>query len=496
MKQNKFFKKLSAMAMTAVLAAGLLVGTAAAADLPDPTRKCSITVHKYGTASSSQTPGDGLQLSGADAAKLGTPLEGVGFTLYKVNPTYTVGKSTTPAQALANSTAVGPEKLTNASGELNWTTLDQGYYVLSETTPKNGFDKAVDSIITLPYGYTATGTGFNYDVHVYPKNVNSQPISKEVDKTKIYNVGDTVTWTIYGKVQASLRSAAAPYTYGKYQIDDALDSRLTYTDGSEKLTMMGGSKGNVDLLPADYTVDKTTTPGTVSWVLTNAGIDKVAGDGATSIRVVFNTTINPTATGGSPSITNGATMKWINDTGAPGTAAVPADMMPTISLASIFITKVDSKVSTLDLQGAKFKVASSEINAQSGTYMKNSANVDLIVETGDNPATPAVEKGWANFTGLPLTPGVINEYFLVETKAPTGYLLQQTTFRVTFGVNEKVANVTVLNQKVGDDPIDPNKPTFTLPLTGGTGSILFTIVGILVMAGAGFAIFKSRKRVK
>ena len=75
------------------------------------------------------------------------------------------------------------------------------------------------------------------------------------------------------------------------------------------------------------------------------------------------------------------------------------------------------------------------------------------------------------------------DYTIVEEKAPAGYSVVS------------VGNVTILN---GDNPVATANVSDTklhsLPHTGGMGTYLFTIIGVVVMAGAAGAFFISRRK--
>ena len=113
------------------------------------------------------------------------------------------------------------------------------------------------------------------------------------------------------------------------------------------------------------------------------------------------------------------------------------------------------------------------------------------------------------------------EYYLVETKAPTGYKLLATPIRVKidaeftedvltgytvnigdkgthYTYNETTGTTTLVNDE--QHPSNPfgfkNTKLGELPSTGGMGTYLFTIVGVVLMACAAGAFFMSRKKTQ
>lgn len=157
--------------------------------------KGSITIHKYEYNGDSEGTGTGETTD--KVPKEAKPLEGVGFTIYKVaddkeiekyysqNPEelpnvknyVTNGKINSKYGAVklndsgaASENGEKEELTTNAQGIASFTNLDVGFYVVIETkTPDKVTAPADPFIVSVPMT-KADGSGWLYDVHVYPKN--------------------------------------------------------------------------------------------------------------------------------------------------------------------------------------------------------------------------------------------------------------------------------------------------------------------------------------
>ena len=98
-------------------------------------------------------------------------------------------------------------------------------------------------------------------------------------------------------------------------------------------------------------------------------------------------------------------------------------------------------------------------------------------------------KGEATVSGLDL-----GKYYFEEVEAPTGYSLDATPNEVTVTLKEN-ATVAKASTDVISNPINKyNTKLNSLPSTGGMGTYLFTIIGVVVMAGAAGAFFISRRK--
>lgn len=511
MTKKTIKKVLSALLALSLLLASSVVTLAAPVDVPDPAIKGSITVHKYGTDHEPTTPADGLEITDNDTlSKLGTPMKNVGFTLYLIKETddndWKFKEGMTATEALQHVEREFDEEFTDASGEIYWSNLDSvRYYVLKETTPPTeGTYRPMDAtIIAVPYGFTGSGTGWNYNVHVYPKNVNDEEITKTVDENKNgYKVGDTVTWTIDGKIPTSLRlpnEETGAHAYGALSFHDQLDTRLDFTPGTETVNMIvpGDIKVVLDRT-TEYTVEDEAPHG-VKIALTEAGIDKVVDAGAGRIEIILPTTINSTATvtsaeAGDIVIENNVTKKWEHAVTREEKEVEPSEK-PKVDLAYIEIIKVDNKQKDILLNGAQFKIATSADNAKVGDFITNSKGEDIIVTTAAGGGKSA---GYAVISGLPASEDKDVTYYLREVKAPEApadhpdwkYVLRPDAISVTISAGSNHAEITVDNTRLGDD--GPG-PIFGLPLTGGIGSVIFIAAGLLLVLIGIFALKKSKR---
>ena len=143
---------------------------------------------------------------------------------------------------------------------------------------------------------------------------------------------------------------------------------------------------------------------------------------------------------------------------------------------------------------AKIKVAKQNANIQyewkDGFGTKDNLNANIVVLTPDN-------NGYMEITGLDF-----GDYTLHEVIAPEGYAIPADGQKFPFTVNATSysnLNLTGENAMVDSTTTDKTKAQrlvnkkVTIPQTGGIGTVLFTVVGIGLMAGAVMAMKKNRE---
>lgn len=157
---------------------------------------------------------------------------------------------------------------------------------------------------------------------------------------------------------------------------------------------------------------------------------------------------------------------------------------------NVTLNKVDTNGKKLN--GAEFqllKVTSAKKEGAEET--KTPVNV---VRVNDGEYKVALEGETDATTKLVATNGTLKvtgldegNYEFKETKAPTGYKVNPDNKAFEIIANEE--------KEVTADPVEfVNTKLSSLPSTGGMGTYIFTIIGVVVMAGAAGAFFISRRK--
>ena len=442
----------------ALVSLGFSSGVAQAAGVGniDPSKKGSLTIHKY--AGNEGNAGDGTEIS--NPSSLGTPLDGVKFSITPVTAKGTTTIDLTKAEGWdaikgisANDVITGDytkgaatEVTTDANGNAKQSNMSLGLYLVQETSAgsNNIVSKVAPFLVTLPL--PQSGGNWLYDVHTYPKNkLNETTPTKTVSDPVKPVLGQNVTWTINAPVPALNKSDS----YTSFVITDSLDSRLGYV--SATIT-------NENFSASDYTVGQSGQ--TVTITLTKSGLAKLAA--GTPIVATITTTVN--SLGDNGIISNKA---LVNTNGSTRESNTPTTNWGPLQILK-YATGDESKV----LAGAEFAVFSdSAAQTQVGTITTgDDGKGSISLWVGNNDAKS-------------------KKYYVKETKAPAGYVLDDSVKEVTVQANGTTSPVVV---KVAN----PQQGHPNLPLTGASGRILLTIAGaglLLVAVGAG-VITATRKR--
>lgn len=435
-------------------------------------------------------------------------------------------------------------KTTDVDGTATFGSLSFGYYLLVETDAGGAnVDVSVPSIITLPYAQQATGGSTTYlkDVNVYPKNVSREEVEKTIiDEPDLVKPGDTLSYQIAFKIPDPGNIFTDTANSLKGSIVDTLPKNgagqptLTIKNDYSVVALAQDGTENV-LTPGDIGFSDTSAAnGQVTWTITPAiaqaiNVINVANTatpakqiGKVLIRV--NATVNDNAfnagvdANGLPIVQNTAAVTVIDASGNT-TIDTKVSVANAIPLIGFQFAKVDADGHAILSDSATFKLATSYDNAVAGTFLKNAT------ATADLTATTSVADGKAVFSGLSfdnLTSGgtvytaieqavasaranlgaVQNvELWMCETKAPNGYRILQAPQKVTLQIVKATADAKVTTSVVGGPLSLVNTRdgqegggNFALPNTGGTGALIFGIVGLALIGAAVTYFVRSRKR--
>ena len=390
--------------------------------------------------------------------------------------------------------------------------LPIGLYLVDEYSTPAGVTGSAPFLITLPMT-NAAGTDWNYNVYVYPKNSVTEIEKTVSDATKHQagTPGASVTWTINAEVPR-IPNTSTPGTWlapTSYVITDDLDSRLNPTAVRAKIVGPGGFTDVALVAGTDFTLLPAALPGTggevVSLEFLNPGLAKLqtaAATEGTEVEVEIDTLVlSPVGNG---LIQNNASVN-INNGGAKTTTTPAETRWGSFTFKKVRNGVTDDGGTPEDetvLGGAEFQV-----------YGKD-PRVDANVAT--NPALLASAAVSDNTTGLvaidglPLSNHLNNEsiattdaedyrvYWLVETKAPTGWelLAEPIPFvlladggpavQITVDSNGKPnvdgTGALVVSQNITQVANVAENAGFVLPLTGGMGTAVLTIGGIAILA--------------
>lgn len=481
----------------------------------------SLTIHKFGN------PTDEGQPSGTAAdvedvkANGGEVLEGVDFTVYKINKT---ADGATDIDVTTNEGLLAASKLkagdfsqgaalkdglpdgvltevaTGTTGpDGSWNVgkdLALGAYLVVETGPKEGYDPAVPFIAFVPMtsngkvGEETQGTTWNYDVHAFPKNYKDEEPTKTV-KDKDKNAGDeNLVYTVTG----TARQLKPNTERTQFRITDQIDSKLEITD--VKVTVAGQKIKVTDDVDGKFfegnNVDVALKPEVAKRL--NAG-DKVEVTITTKLKDEFES-----ATDIAP---NTAQVFQNNPDGSESDK--PKDT-PTVKTywGGLQFKKVDGGSNALE--GAEFQIVRQAADQECSKIdtTKKDSWTPVNGQQGDEVKKTFVsgEDGMVKITGLhvndfennaEVAAGEQSHYCLIETKAPKGKELLPEALEFKLVASEttpdrvyKLASVQVganEGEVVNSDDTTPN-----LPMTGGMGvGILAAIGAAIVAAGAWFA---------
>ena len=425
---------------------------------------------------------------------------------------------TTKAEATTGKDGVVKFSSANVSGAVNLTG-GQGLYLIVETAaPAEVTVRSHPFFVSLPMTDKENENQWQYDVFAYPKNSTA---TTNIDKkiTEVNNnknngiasenhsaeaqIGDVITYQV--PVTALIPDGGLT----KLEIQDVMSKGLTLQIAGQQV-----AASDIDVYTGDsidphkkvdsqeYTATAQTDPQTGNTTLTvaftkdylntlNAGVDKNP-----HFLFVYKATLNQDAVLGQTG--NGNTV-----TGNYGYANNPDVVIGEASTKvytwGIDLTKQGEDTAT-KLQNVEFTLKKDNTELK---FTKRNDGAYVPAENGDSKLT-------TNKQGKIIIRGLESgTYILTETKPADGYVLLKDAVKIVItGKNtDGSADVTVADNKVtlnkdgnSSNAFVPvtvvNHKGFDLPETGGTGTALFTIAGIAIVAIAAFLLLMRKKTDK
>lgn len=353
------------------------------------------------------------------------------------------------------------------------------YYVYCSKKP--GTVKSVQgSLISLPY-FDGTDWKYNYEtVNLASKiNVSGITVTKTVEDSKV-GTQKNAEYTLTASTAGSTTNKV-----GTYAIVDNMDNALSLIDSTVKVYFVKegvetpAEDGDFTVVPGYAYKDATGNEATATFAVV-ASDALLQGDkfyGYDTIKVTFSAKVNADiAEKVTTDLPNTDGLYYGNEgnfTYKPGNNTV------NVATAGLDVTKVDGNATSTKLAGAEF------------TLYKDSTCTEAIVVGGETVKATTTTNGNDKFYygthEFYFTPGV--DYFVKETKAPAGYNINSTIFKVTAVAKAYTPVGTVENGAtvVKDYPV-------TVPQTGGMGTMMFYVGGAALIACAGVLLFVLKRK--
>lgn len=438
---------------------------------------------------------------------------------------------TTAAQAYIEENGIQPTATipVGGTGETK-VTLDIGFYIIIETGT-SGDSASVASksmLVPLPYvdGNAEDGYKWNFDLTITPKdepvNVDKSIIEDgEKENVSTNNVGDTLTYQVDADIPHY--DASTNTQMVKYIITDTLSKGLDFY-------IEGDPENNIDIIVSNFSGEtKTLKPGTLETHQTTIGEEPytyysvtdgdyaVSYDGKTmtlvfdypdimaynNLQLNYQVKINEDAVIGVEGNPNQVDLEYTNNNKTWNTS-VPEDETKSF-VFGLKINKIDPNIKEEDkqaLQGAEFQLLRDGTPIATYTFDENG---DRVLNSNNGLTAVTNEDGIAYLLGIDE-----GTYTLKETKAPNGYILPEEGLELVITDADEEGNVDgnatytlggkeldvfedIADGSVATATIENNKG-FNLPRTGGAGTWMFAVGGILIMAGMATAFVKLRKK--
>ena len=401
----------------------------------------------------------------------------------------------------------------NNAGNQTWQVVEWAKKYISEDTVTGNFN------ITDSAGLKAAADSQNADVTEKETGTTHEfsnlPIGAYVicasDVKGVYSLMVANTYDKDGETYMADKAADVVAKMESYNVTKQTEDKFVHRGQRVNFTvttqMASKTKANGDTLTTFKVVDTSTGLKADSFVLDSVkiagqkvNVDKTkvtsitGNDGKVTYTVDLSDFISTTDAGTTIEVKYSAIVE--NDHTYNNSATVNSNTVNYVPgivngyTGNVTLEKVDTNGKTLN--GAEFQLLKvTPVEKEGAEATKTPVNV---VRVNDGEYKVALEGETGATTTLVATNGTLKvtgldegDYEFEETKAPTGYKVSSENKAFTITPDE-TKEVSV------DAGVFKNTKLSALPSTGGMGTYLFTIIGVVVMAGAAGAFFISRRK--
>ena len=381
-----------------------------------------------------------------------------------------------PKYIVDNTIVAEKTETVDADGNATFANLAMGEYFIRPTSTTSVYQLMLQKVEP-----TVSGNKYVIDDVTFTAKHKGVTVDKTADKTSVTK-NEKVTYTI----TVDIPTYAAQATDKSFYVADLLPDGLTIDKNSIKVKINGA-----DVDTAAYTLD-TTAVAEYTFKLSVSAAQYTASwsaNGGKQLVITYTATLNDNDT---TEVNTKETNKVTFDYSFyPYVENSHKQKTDTVDVTT-FAIKIDKYVSGDEgakLANAKFDLyrtaTTAEVGAGLAVTIPHTTIEGILLESGlttDANGTATFAKYEANGTNY--------DYYLVETQAPSGYNILDNAVKLNFTDADVAATVGVYTVEV------PNSSGIQLPITGGTGTVIFTIIGIALMVGAVVLFVVSRKKAK
>ena len=364
----------------------------------------------------------------------------------------------------------------DADGTATFANLAMGEYFIRPTSTTSVYQLMLQKLEP-----TVSGGKYVIDDLTFGAKREEVSVDKAANKTSVTKK-EKVTYTI----TVDIPTYASQAVDKSFYVSDLLPNGLTIDPASIKVQIDG-----TDVDTAAYTLDTTAVAEYTFKLSVSAEqyTDNWSANGGKQLVITYTATLNNNdTTAVNVKQTNTVTFDYSNYPYVENSHNQKTDTVD----VTTFAIKIDKYVKNDEhakLANAKFDlyrtathaevIAGSAVNIPYTNVNGIKLESDLVTDANGTATFAKYEANGTNY-----------DYYLVETRAPSGYNILDNAVKVNFTDTEVEATAGVYTVKV------PNSSGILLPITGGTGTVIFTIIGIALMVGAVVLFVVSRKKAK